>query len=154
MDYKGPPKMTKQEIYDFITEMKIARICTKNKDGSIHSIPVWYLVDGENIIVFTPETSQKAKNIRRNRKLSILIDNQDLQSKGVIIYGESDEGVVATEEEALTLFRRYMDEDHAQKYMKGSQKLATWIKFTIKPYKFASFDYHKDEVYRKAMSGE
>lgn len=155
VDYRGPPSMTKEEIYEFMKEMKIARICTFNKDGTIHSVPVWFLIEDENVIIFTPNNSQKTKNIRRNNKISLLIDNQDLQTKGVLIYGEADKGVVGTPEEALTLFRKYFDtEDEAKRYRRGAMQLATWLKFTVKPVKFASFDYHKDDIYRKAMHEE
>ncbi|TFH14822.1 pyridoxamine 5'-phosphate oxidase family protein [Candidatus Bathyarchaeota archaeon] len=42
MSYKQPPNLTEDEIYEFINKAKIARICTHNKDGSIHAVPVWY----------------------------------------------------------------------------------------------------------------
>ena len=154
MDYKAPPPMTKEEIYDFIKEMKIARLCSLNKNGSIHSVPVWYYLEGENIIIFTPENCQKAMNMKRNNNVTVMIDNQAESTKGVILYGEAEIGSKGTDEEKLTLFSRYVDEKKAQQFLIGSKKLGNWIKHTIKPSKFASFDYHKDTVYREAMLGE
>ena len=143
--------MTKEEIYDLIKEKKIARLCTHNKNGTIHSVPVWYNLEGENILIFTPENSQKAKNIQRNNKITVMIDNQENQTKGVIIYGEATFGPEGTYEEGLTLFRRYMDEEKSQKYWKGAKSLAKWMKVTVKPLEFASCNYYKDEEYMKAM---
>ncbi|MCG3220617.1 MAG: pyridoxamine 5'-phosphate oxidase family protein [Candidatus Heimdallarchaeota archaeon] len=154
MSYKGPPPMNKEEIYEFLKEMKIARICSLNKNGTIHSVPVWFYLEDENIIIFSPENSQKSRNIQRNNKITVMIDNQEEQTKGVIVYGEAEFGSEGTEEEGLTCFRRYMSEEEAQVYWKGAKSLTKWMKVTVKPTKFASFDYHKDEAFRKAMSGE
>ena len=154
MDYKAPPPMTKEEIYGFMKEMKIARLCSFNKNNTIHSVPVWYYLEDENIIIFAPEKSQKAVNMKRNNQVTVVIENQEASTKGVIVYGEVDVGTVGTDEEALTLFRRYLEEEKAQRYLINSKKLCNWIKHTIKPIKFASFDYLRDEVYRKTMIGE
>ena len=154
MDYKAPPPMAKEEIYAFIKEMKIARLCSLNKNGTIHSVPVWFYIEGENIIIFSPENCQKSVNMKRNNQVTVMIDNQEQQTKGVIVYGEVEIGSEGTDDEALTLFRRYFDEDMSQKVLVNSKKLTKWIKHTIKPSKFASFDYHKDTVYRETMFGE
>ena len=154
MSYKGPPPMTKEEIYEFMREIKIARLCTVNRNGSIHSVPVWFTLEGKNILIFTPENSQKAKNIQRNNKITVLIDNQEKQTKGVIVYGEAKFGPECTQEEAQNLFHRYMDKEKVQKYWKGAKSLARWMKITVKPLKFASFDYFKDKEYAEAMGIE
>ena len=146
--------MIKKDIYEFMKEMKIARLCSFNKDNTIHSILVWYYLEDENIIVFASEKSQKAVNMKRNNQVPIMIDNQEESTKGVIVYGKSEVGGVGTDEKALTLFRMYLDEEKSQLFREKSKKLCNWIKHTIRPIKFASFDYHKDEIYRKTMFGE
>ncbi|MCE7738878.1 MAG: pyridoxamine 5'-phosphate oxidase family protein [Candidatus Heimdallarchaeota archaeon] len=151
MSYKAPPPMNKEEIYEFLKEMKVARLCTLNKDSTIHSVPVWYILEDENVVIFAPEKSQKTRNIKRNNKVTVLIDNQETSTKGVIIYGEAEGGYEGSDEDALTLFRRYMEEEKTHQYLEGAKSLAKWLKFIIKPTKFASFNYLKDVEYREAM---
>jgi len=135
--------------------MKIARICSLNKNGTIHSAPVWCKVVDENIIFGTPINSKKGRKISRNNKISILIDNQEEQTKVVIIYGEAKVTLDYETEEVLEIFRRYVpDEENARMYWEGLKKIATWYILTVSPYKFGSFDYTKDETYRKAVRGE
>jgi hypothetical protein len=48
---------------------------------------------------------------------------------------------------------RYMTKDKAQVYAEGLSKISSWAKITVNPVKIASFDYGKDELYRKATQG-
>lgn len=158
MEYKGPPSMTEEEIYDFLNQMKIARICTLNKDGTVHSAPVWYLLRDKQIFFSTPIKSKKARNIKRNSVISVMVDNQSEQSKGVIVYGTpeillpGDEGY--TDDLAMAILSRYMDKQAAEVYWAGLQKIGTWCCIVVTPKKFDSFDYVKDDYYGKAVRGE
>jgi len=40
MSYTQSPPLTKEEIEDYLSSEKILRICTHNKDGTIHAVPV------------------------------------------------------------------------------------------------------------------
>jgi nitroimidazol reductase NimA-like FMN-containing flavoprotein (pyridoxamine 5'-phosphate oxidase superfamily) len=62
--------MTKEEIEPFLKEAQIARVCSINKDGSIHAAPVWFKYESGQIIVVTPEASRKVRNVKRNKKQS------------------------------------------------------------------------------------
>ena len=45
-----------------------------------------------------------------------------------------------------------MPEDNAVKYADGLFGLTDWTIAIVSPYKFASFDYSKDEAYAKATT--
>ncbi len=77
-------------------------------------------------------------------------------TRGVIIYGNAvweklDKTMVS---KAVPIFERYMPKDEAQVYAEGLSKISTWIGVTITPIKTASFDYGKDELYRRATKGQ
>jgi len=55
----------------------IASLATENPDGSIHMVAVWYWFDGACIFVATSARSRKARNLRSNPKVSIMIDARD-----------------------------------------------------------------------------
>ena len=84
--------MTMQEAESFLREAKIARFCSLNKDETIHAAPVWYKYENGEIIVATPPASRKARNVRRNKNVTILIDISEggAWPKGVIVYGKAE----------------------------------------------------------------
>jgi PPOX class probable F420-dependent enzyme len=47
-------------------------------DGSPHSVAVWVGIEGERIVFFTQETSQKARNVTRDPRVAIsLVDREN-----------------------------------------------------------------------------
>lgn len=150
MVYTQSPALTRDEIDSLIEKSKIARISSINKDGTIHSVPVWYYYEDGNIVVATPKKSRRAGNIQRNNNVTILIDEFGAHTKGIIFYGKAsiDEGDM--DQTALKIFSRYMSKEEAKGYWKGLSELTEWVKVTVEPVHIASFDYDKDSKYSEA----
>ncbi|MHA2359412.1 MAG: pyridoxamine 5'-phosphate oxidase family protein, partial [Candidatus Thorarchaeota archaeon] len=85
----GGRYLTEKETDTFLRESKTARICTLNDDDTIHAAPVWYDYEKGEIIIITPDHSRKARNVKRNRSVSILIDIEQ-PPKGVLLYGTAE----------------------------------------------------------------
>lgn len=69
----------------------IAALGTTNLDGTIHMVAVWYWFDGERIYVGTASGSRKARNLKANPNVSIMIDARDPASScGVNIAGTAE----------------------------------------------------------------
>ena len=70
--------MTEDEIKDFLLQGTFTgKLGTINKDGTPHVVPIWYTVDGEDNIIFnTGDKSVKAKNIRRDNRVRLCVDDQ------------------------------------------------------------------------------
>jgi PPOX class probable F420-dependent enzyme len=70
--------MSKDEIKDFLLQRTFTgKLGTINKDGTPHVVPIWYTVDGEDNIIFnTSGKSVKAKNIRRDNRVRLCVDDQ------------------------------------------------------------------------------
>jgi PPOX class probable F420-dependent enzyme len=150
MTYTQSPPLSETEVIDFLNYVTVARVCTQNKDGSIHAAPVWFYYEGGKIIFGTPEKSVKANNIRRNNQVTVLVDHEGPPTRGVIVYGEAEISEEDMDETALKIFRRRMDESRAHDYREGLFKLAKWVAVYVTPKKIASFDYVKDTRYRQA----
>ena len=150
MPYKQPPHLENKEIQDFFQIAKIARLCTFNKNGTIHAVPVWFKYENNQFTIAAPERSQKVRNILRNNNVTLLVDVEGPPTRGVIVYGQAEVNLEKWDEEAVDLLSRYFSREQAEKTMKGVQTLANWIKITITPNRFASFDYEKDDKYWKA----
>lgn len=150
MVYTQSPPLTKHEIDTFIKQAKIARICSINKDGTIHAVPVWFYYNDDEIIIGTPRNSRRAKNIERNNNVTILIDDPGPPTRGIIIYGEAYMDDKNMDQTAHSIFKRYMTEEEAKGYWKGLAELTEWIKVVVKPSHMVSFDYSKDTKYLEA----
>jgi len=92
LTYTQSPHLTTPETETFLRESKTARFCSLNKDESIHATPVWYNYENGEIVIATPPASRKARNVKRNKNVTVLIDSSEGQGwpKGVIIYGKSE----------------------------------------------------------------
>ncbi|MFX0024616.1 MAG: pyridoxamine 5'-phosphate oxidase family protein [Candidatus Hermodarchaeota archaeon] len=149
MVYTQSPALTKEEIESFIEKGKIARICSINKDGTIHAVPVWYNYNNQKIIIGTPKASRRAGNIKRNNSVTVLIDEVGPPTRAVIIYGKASTDEIS-DEDAHSIFKKYMSEEEAKGYWKGLSELSEWIKIIVEPIQIASFDYSKDTRYLRA----
>ena len=66
----------------------IASLATRNPDGSIHVVAVWYLFDGARVYVATSARSRKVRNLQSNSHVSIMIDSRDASaSRGINLAG-------------------------------------------------------------------
>lgn len=154
MTYTQPPHMTKEEIESLLKDAKYARFCSHNKDGTIHATPVWFRYENDQIIVVTPEASRKARNVRRDNRVTILVDisGGEAGSRGVTTYGRAEvEPLNSPTADAISWAEKYWPKDKAEQYLKAMRKLTSLVRITIKPERLASFDYSKDEAYYRVI---
>jgi len=84
-----------EEIKQLLDRPNFAHLATLMPDGSPQSVPVWIGRDGDRIVVSTSESSLKAKNTRRDPRVSLsVIDFDDpyleLQIRGRIVERQPD----------------------------------------------------------------
>ena len=120
MSYTQSPPLSPDEVLEFLNYVTVARVCTHNKDGTIHAAPVWFFYEGGKLIFGTPEHSVKATNIRRDNHVTILVDYEGPPTRGVIIYGEAEISDENIDEIALKIFNRRMSSQRALEYRKAS----------------------------------
>lgn len=66
----------------------IASLATRNPDGSVHMVAVWYLFDGSRVYVATSSRSRKARNLQSDTTVSVMIDSRDVAAScGINIAG-------------------------------------------------------------------
>ena len=58
----------------FLRSQKILRLATIDGTGVPHIVPVWYMYWNDKFYVGTNTSTQKAKNIRKNPKVSFCVD--------------------------------------------------------------------------------
>lgn len=68
----------------------IASLASMNADGSIHMVAVWYFFDGAHVYVATATRTRKARNLKANSTISLMIDSRDpAASYGISVVGKA-----------------------------------------------------------------
>jgi PPOX class probable F420-dependent enzyme len=66
------------DLRAFLQQRHIARVTTIGPDGYPHTVPVWYMLDGDDIVIATGHQTQKVQNIRANPKGAVVIGGDPL----------------------------------------------------------------------------
>lgn len=138
----GGRHLTREELESFLKEIEIARFCSQNNDGTIHAVPVWFKYENGKIVILTPEHSRKARNVKGNKSVSILVD-VETPPRGALIYGTAElDNEFDLKPTAIWLCEKYMSKEQAKDQWRSTWPPATkWLKITVKPDRMASFDY-------------
>ena len=94
--------MSESEITDFVTSSRTGTLATIGSDGQPHLTAMWYgVVDGE-IWLETKAKSQKAVNLKRDPRVSFMIEGGDTYDT---LRGVSFEGVAEIVDDPDGIFR-------------------------------------------------
>src|SRR5665213_26274 len=70
-------QMSHEEYIRFLQEgTRTAKIATTHKDGRPHVVPVWFVLDGDIIVFMTGEGTVKGKNLLRDPRVTICVDDE------------------------------------------------------------------------------
>ena len=71
------------EYRDLLTKKAYAHLATLMPDGSPVSVPAWAGVEGDDVVFFTQDRSQKARNLRRDPRVAIsIVDRENTYRTG------------------------------------------------------------------------
>jgi PPOX class probable F420-dependent enzyme len=62
-------------VLAFLKDKHFGKLATVMKDGSPHVTPIWYMLEGETILVNTARTRVKYFNIMRDNRVCFLVDD-------------------------------------------------------------------------------
>lgn len=84
--------MTDTEVLAFLTSGHTVQVSTIGADGFPHVAPMWYTVEEGKVAFRSFTKSQKIVNLRRNPKLTVLVESGDsyAELQGVMIKGEAN----------------------------------------------------------------
>src|SRR6476659_4976849 len=70
-------KMTPEEIRVFLSHgTRTAKVATSGPDGQPHVMPVWFVLDGEELVFTTWGDSVKGRNLRRDPRAAVIVDEE------------------------------------------------------------------------------
>jgi PPOX class probable F420-dependent enzyme len=115
--------MTDEEVRGFLSALpaRTGKLATVRADGRPHVAPVWFDVDddAEWCLVFnTGEATVKARNLRRDPRASLCVDDQRPPFSFVVVEGvvEISDDLDQVRRWAERIGGRYMGADRAEEY--------------------------------------
>jgi hypothetical protein len=82
-----PSRFTKKEWVRFIKQRRVGVLGTIGKDGRPVLTPIWYLYRGGKILMRTARESVKARNIERDGRASLCVQEERPPYASVTLYG-------------------------------------------------------------------
>jgi len=115
-------KMSKAEAYEFLASgTRTGKLATVREDGRPHVAPIWFVLDGEDLIFNTWHESVKGKNLVRDGRIALTVDEEVAPYAFVMVEGT----VEITEDDpaeslkwATRIGARYMGQDQAEAFGK------------------------------------
>lgn len=113
------PEMTTAEYRSFMLDRaRTANLATVRADGQPHVAPVWFDLDGDAIVFMTGEDTVKGRNMKRDPRVSLCVDDEQPPFHFVLIEGTAE--LSADDPDKLywstRIAGRYMGEELAESY--------------------------------------
>lgn len=112
-------RMTDAEWREFVmTGTRTGKCGVTRADGRPHVTPIWFVLDGDDVVFTTHETGVKAHAIRRDPRVALCVDDERPPYSYVMIEGEA---VVSSDLDevrrwATVIGGRYMGQDRAEEF--------------------------------------
>jgi PPOX class probable F420-dependent enzyme len=144
---RGDIEMTDEEVRAFLDEQMVMQCATVGPRGVPHMVPLWYVVEDGDLVGWTYAKSQKARNLERDPRATIGIEDgvQYHELRGVMfecdVRMERDAGRV--EGYGLKLFERYAGElgPEIREMVAGQAPKRVGLRFA--PSRVVSWDHRK-----------
>jgi len=140
--------MTDDEVQAFLSGRHVMNIATMGPDGNIHLVAMWYGFLNGNPAFETFGKSQKVKNLRRDPRITVLVEDGDVyeELRGVEIVGRAivhdDQGPLM--EVAESVVERYIPVDDPADIPAVAQAMAAKrVAIEIVAEKVVSWDHRK-----------
>jgi hypothetical protein len=111
--------MTSAELSAFLAEgTRTAKLATTMRDGSPHVMPVWFVLESEQLVFNTGADTVKGRNLRRDPRASIVVDDERPpfalgHLRGTVELSEDPGELLRT---ATVIAERYIGADRAAEF--------------------------------------
>jgi PPOX class probable F420-dependent enzyme len=140
-------RMNDEEIRTFLQEQRILQIATIDHDGWPHLVAMWYVLINDQIVFWTYAKSQKALNLRRNAKITCLVETGERyeELRGVQIKGQA---TISDDRETVqhigtAIWERYTGSLNASTRQMVIAQAPKRVIVFVKPVETVSWDHRK-----------
>jgi PPOX class probable F420-dependent enzyme len=139
--------MTDEEVRGFLAEKMVMQCATNGPRGLPHMVALWFVADGGELRGWTYAKSQKARNLERDPRATLGMEDgvQYHELRGVMfecdVRIEQDPGSV--EKFGLELFARYAGELNDEIRAMVAKQAQKRVGLTFVPTRTVSWDHRK-----------
>lgn len=112
-------KMSKDEWQAFVSAgTRTGKLATVRTDGRPHLAPVWFLLDGDDLVFNTGRETVKGRNLIRDGRVALCVDDERPPFDFVVLEGRAEvsEELSDVRHWATRIAARYMGEDQAEQF--------------------------------------
>ncbi|MFG2957991.1 PPOX class F420-dependent oxidoreductase [Streptomyces sp. NPDC048291] len=112
-------KMTDDEWRAFVSHgTRTGKLSTVNADGSPHVAPIWFLLDGDELVFNTGKDTVKGRNLARDGRVALCVDDDRPPFHFVVLNGHArlSEGLDELRDWATRIAARYMGAERAAEF--------------------------------------
>ncbi|MFF7366385.1 PPOX class F420-dependent oxidoreductase [Streptomyces tricolor] len=112
-------KMTDEEWRAFVSAgTRTGKLSTVRADGSPHVAPIWFLLDGDDLVFTTGKDTVKGRNLARDGRVALCVDDDRPPFHFAVLNGRArlSEDLADVRLWATRIAARYMGEDRAEEY--------------------------------------
>ncbi len=112
--------MLNDSIRAFLQKPHIARMSTLDPEGYPHTVPVWFMLDGDDLVIISERNTRKVEHIRANPKGAVSIGGNPGDGEGYLLKGEFS----IEEDDGLTWMKRLTY--HYESGDEAERDIAAW----------------------------
>src|SRR5688500_1967278 len=69
---------------------RTAKLATTRADGRPHVAPIWFVLDGDDVVFTTAETSVKGRTLQRDPRVAMVVDDERPPFAFVLVEGVAE----------------------------------------------------------------
>lgn len=139
--------MTDDELLAFLAEQMVMQCATVGPHGLPHMVPLWFVSEGRELRGWTYAKSQKAKNLGRDPRATIGIEDgvEYHELRGVMFECDVrlDDDPAVVERHGLSLFERYASELTPEIRQMVRAQAQKRVALTFVPFREVTWDHRK-----------
>jgi len=93
---------------EFLKSQKVLRLATIDKNKTPHIAPVWYLYSEKKIYIGTNTKTQKAKNVKTNKRVSFCVDVGVNAPNIYGVMGQGDANLILENDKVKTIAKKIL----------------------------------------------
>ncbi|MEV5189106.1 PPOX class F420-dependent oxidoreductase [Streptomyces werraensis] len=112
-------KMTEEEWRAFVSHgSRTGKLATVRADGRPHLAPIWFVLDGDDLVFNTGAATVKGRNLARDGRIALCVDDDRPPFAYVVLEGRArlSEEPGELRHWAARIGARYMGEDRAEEF--------------------------------------
>ncbi len=124
------PEMSLDEMKTFIMEeTRTGHLATVREDGRPHAAPIWFVMDGDDIVFTTFHASVKGRNLQRFGYATLSVDDPTPPYSFVVVEGSvtMDPDPESSRHWAGIMGGRYMGADRAEEFARRNGIEGEWV---------------------------